>query len=56
MRYTVTECREELRVSIIDTETGESRADYEYNDPSERAQNLRNANEECAELNAKEKA
>ena len=55
-RFQVRENREELRVSVIDTETGESRADYEYNDLSERAQNLRNANEECAELNAKETA
>lgn len=51
MRYTVTECREELRVSVIDTETGQSRADYEYNDPIERAQNLREAQTECNELN-----
>ena len=55
-RYQVQENFEELRISIIDTETGESRADYEYNDPSERAQNLRNANEECAELNERETA
>lgn len=53
MRYIVTECREELRVSVIDTETGESRSDYEYNDPMERAANLRDAREECAELNAR---
>lgn len=53
-RYEVRENRQELRVSVIDTETGESRADYEYNDPTERAQNLREAQTECNELNERE--
>ncbi len=50
-RYYIQEDRDELRVSIVNSETGEPYIDYEYDDSSERVHQLMNARRECAELN-----
>jgi len=51
-KYEIQENRDELRVSIVNTGTGETYLDYEYNDPSERGQQLLEAILECRYLNA----